>query len=117
VRAPSEPTCLVVDGERFDVRKRPGVPGQYDCTWLSGPNDGYGFMSASSDGGASSPAQLEAAIRGFLAQVDPHRLHRVARVQCFESASRLRDAAISASAATRPAQDAPSTLLPGSRSL
>lgn len=60
-----------VDGEVFDVVARGDRPGQYDYTWTSGPNPGYGFGSASSDGRASTMADHEAAIRNFLSQVDP----------------------------------------------
>ncbi|GAA0433518.1 hypothetical protein Acor_07690 [Acrocarpospora corrugata] len=60
-----------VDGEVFDVVARGDRPGQYDYAWISGPNPGYGFGSARSDGGASTMADHEAAIRSFLAQVDP----------------------------------------------
>jgi hypothetical protein len=60
-----------VDGERFEVRARPDVRGQYDFTWLSGPNPGYGFSSTSSDGSDRTRAELVESIRGFLGQVDP----------------------------------------------
>lgn len=65
------PVRLVVDGEEFDVRERPDRPGQYDFAWVSGPNVGYGFTSARSDGQAETTAGLEDLIRNFLAQVDP----------------------------------------------
>ena len=65
------PLRLVVDGEQFDVRERPGRPGQYDFDWISGPNDGYGFSSAWSDRDPHTRTELEDAIRDFLAQVDP----------------------------------------------
>lgn len=61
---------VVVEGERFEV-VRSETPGQYDFTWLSGPNPGYGFSSASSDGSDHTQADLEESIRSFLAQVDP----------------------------------------------
>jgi hypothetical protein len=60
-----------VDGEAFDVVGRWDRPGQYDYTWVSGPNRGYGFSSASSDGSPLTMAGHEEAIRDFLAQVDP----------------------------------------------
>ncbi|GAA1840865.1 hypothetical protein [Asanoa iriomotensis] len=60
-----------VDGEVFDVVARRDHPGQYDYTWISGPNPGYGFSSASSDGRSSTEADHRAAIHAFLAQVDP----------------------------------------------
>ena len=62
---------LVVDGEEFDVRERPDRPGQYDFAWVSGPNAGYGFTSARSDGAPETRAGLQDLIRNFLAQVDP----------------------------------------------
>lgn len=36
---------ISVEGERFRVRLRPrhGHLFEYDYTWLTGPNDGYGF--------------------------------------------------------------------------
>ena len=45
---------LVVDAEEFDVQERGDRPGQYDFVWISGPNPGYGFFSASSDGSQQS---------------------------------------------------------------
>ena len=62
------PLHLTVDGETFAVR-RDGVGDRFD--WLSGPNPGYGFSSSRSDGAATDHADLEAAIRAFLALVDP----------------------------------------------
>jgi hypothetical protein len=60
---------ITVDGELFEVVE--GQPGEYSFTWLTGPNPGYGFHSASSDGSAMDSAAFEGAIRGFLSQVDP----------------------------------------------
>ncbi|MEV4512604.1 hypothetical protein AB0K00_26995 [Dactylosporangium sp. NPDC049525] len=60
-----------VDGEVFDVAARADRPGQFDYTWISGPNPGYGFSSASSADRATTMADHEGAIRTFLAQVDP----------------------------------------------
>ena len=62
---------LIVDGEQFDVREQAGLPGTYHFDWVSGPNPGYGFTSARSDGQSSTTAQLQDEIRGFLANVDP----------------------------------------------
>jgi hypothetical protein len=59
-----------VGGETFDVVARRGRPGEYEYTWTSGPNQGYGFSSASSDGAPSTVADHESAIRNFLSQVD-----------------------------------------------
>lgn len=66
-----EPIHLIVDGERFDVEASPGRAGQYHFAWLSGPNTGYGFGTATSDGSSLSESQMEASIRNFLVQVDP----------------------------------------------
>lgn len=60
-----------VDGEAFDVVARGDRPGQYDYAWITGPNPGCGFASASSDSGESTMADHQAAIRTFLPQVDP----------------------------------------------
>lgn len=65
------PLRFTVEGELFEVRPRLGVPGQYDFDWVSGPNDGYGFTSATSDGSAESRDDLEDAIRDFLSMIDP----------------------------------------------
>jgi hypothetical protein len=66
---PSGPTItLEVDGEVFSVTQE--RPNDYGYTWLSGPNEGYGF-------GVSGPPEdwsLEEhreQIRGFLSMVDP----------------------------------------------
>lgn len=65
------PIRVEVDGQLFEVRARPDRPGQYDFAWVAGPNPDYGFSSASSDGSAMSVGDFEAAIRNFIAQVDP----------------------------------------------
>jgi hypothetical protein len=62
---------MTVDGQQFEVATRPDQPGRYDVTWISGPDPGYGFSSATSDGRALSAVQLERGIRNFLAQVEP----------------------------------------------
>lgn len=70
---------IVVDGETFDVRERADRPGQYDLDWVTGPNPGYGFSCAfarSVSVGSEPPpfdvrAELERAISGFLAEIDP----------------------------------------------
>jgi hypothetical protein len=67
---PAEPPVrVIVDGEVFDVTTQTDQPGHY--AWISGPNRGYGFSSASSDGRLSSVVDHEEAIRNFLSQVDP----------------------------------------------
>jgi hypothetical protein len=69
---PAEPPVRVtVDGEVFDVTTQPDHPGHYHYAWISGPNPGYGFSSASSDGRPSSMVDHVEAIRNFLSQVDP----------------------------------------------
>jgi hypothetical protein len=55
----------VMNLDRFDVVRRPDAPGQYDITWVSGPNPGYGFTTATSDGSAMQHGQIEDAIRNF----------------------------------------------------
>ena len=62
---------VIVDGERFSVQADADRPGHYRFAWLSGPNSGYGFSTSTSDGSIMSISQIETAIRGFLAQVDP----------------------------------------------
>ncbi|MEN0129168.1 MAG: HAD family phosphatase [Brevundimonas sp.] len=62
------PRHLTVDGETFAVRRHDDGE-RFD--WLSGPNPGYGFSSARSDGAASDGPALEASIRRFLSLVDP----------------------------------------------
>lgn len=58
---------LEVDGEDFAIRSD-GQGGTH-YTWLSGPNDGYGFSESPT---THRPLQEhEASIRAFLAQVDP----------------------------------------------
>jgi hypothetical protein len=68
VHPADRPTRVDVDGHLFDVAVRRG---QYDVTWISGPNPGYGFSLRSSDDRPMTQTQLEEAIRSFLGQVDP----------------------------------------------
>jgi hypothetical protein len=65
-----EPIMLTVDGQQFRVRVRAGHAGSYDFDWLSGPH-GYGFGLSRSDRAGMSRAEMVAAIRDFLAQIDP----------------------------------------------
>jgi hypothetical protein len=68
----AEPSVRVsVDGEDFEIQASADRPGQYRYDWISGPNAGYGFTSASSDGRPSTMSDHEAAIRNFLSLVDP----------------------------------------------
>lgn len=64
-----EPVLLTVDGHTFRVGQRADQPGTYDFDWLTGPHD-YGFTL----GGPAVPMsrrEMEDAIRGFLAEIDP----------------------------------------------
>lgn len=65
-----QPIRLVVDGEVFDVRADPDQPGRYHYDWVSGRH-AYGFGSHRSDRGEATTAEHEAAIRSFLAQINP----------------------------------------------
>ena len=65
------PIRVEVDGEQFVVEKAPGQAGTFHYAWVSGPNPGYGFSSARSDGQPFSDADIEQSIRDFLAMVDP----------------------------------------------
>jgi hypothetical protein len=69
-RSAEPPVRVTVDGEEFDVTTQPDHPGHYHYVWISGPNPGYGFSSASSDGLPSSNVNHEEAIRNFLSHVD-----------------------------------------------
>jgi len=71
----NEPWRMTVDGEEFEVRRADGKAGSYDFTWLTGPNPHYGFGFSTHPPAPSSRAQLEAAIREFLSQVDPDTGH------------------------------------------
>lgn len=62
---------LEVDGERFLVRHRAGSTDTFDYTWLSGPNPGYGFTSASNSPSRRTESEHVRDIRGFLGAVDP----------------------------------------------
>lgn len=62
---------MVVGGHAFDVSERVGETGVYDCRWVSGPNEGYGFATAAYGGGRLTDAELEDSIRNFLSQIDP----------------------------------------------
>jgi len=60
---------FIVDGETFAVRRRDD-DGSNHYDWVSGPNAGYGFSVS----GGFEPLSRErhlAAIRGFLASIDP----------------------------------------------
>ena len=61
---------LTVDGQKFRIRARANEPGTYDFDWLSGPHD-YGFGISRSDRFELTLPEMEEAIRGFLAQINP----------------------------------------------
>jgi hypothetical protein len=67
----AETVRVSVDGEAFDITASPDRAGQYRYDWVSGPNAGYGFTSAASDGRPATIEDHEDAIRDFLGQVDP----------------------------------------------
>ncbi len=67
----SGPLQLIVDGEVFEVREEPAQPSACHYTWASGPNPGYGFTSAWSDGHPASLGEHETAIRDFLESINP----------------------------------------------
>ncbi|MDQ0578794.1 hypothetical protein [Streptomyces rishiriensis] len=71
----NEPWRMSVDGQEFDVSQPDGKPGTYDFTWLTGPDPQYGFGYSTHPAVPSSMADLEAAIREFLSQVDPGTGH------------------------------------------
>ena len=70
--APAEPAygpalTIEVDGEAFE--SRPDGRGGTHYTWLSGPNDGYGFTMSPTEG--CSLDDHRGFIRTFLDQIDP----------------------------------------------
>lgn len=66
---------LTVDGERFRVGRRSGEPCTYDYTWLTGPNDGYGFTTSLNAEHTMTDEEHEASIRDFLSGIDPETGH------------------------------------------
>lgn len=68
--APEEgPLRLVVDGEEFSVTTR--GHGQYDYSWTSGRNRGYGFTSFTSDRSTLPAGRHARSVRNFLGMIDP----------------------------------------------
>jgi predicted kinase len=63
------PLRLVVDGEEFSVTTR--GHGQYDYSWTSGRNRGYGFTSFTSDRSTLPAAGHARSVRNFLGMIDP----------------------------------------------
>jgi hypothetical protein len=63
VVAADQPIDVTVDGQVFSVVAHPDRLGQYDFAWISGPNDGYGFSSVSSDGRPMGRDDIDRAIR------------------------------------------------------
>ena len=66
-----EDIVLTVDGEQFRVRRAPSVNAVYHYDWLTGRNAGYGFSTGSNSTTTPSEEQHMAAIRDFLAAIDP----------------------------------------------
>ena len=64
----SEPVEVVVDGESFVV-VRDGNSVHH--TWVSGPNEGYGFSVGGSGAVELTDEEVRSAIRAFLAEIDP----------------------------------------------
>ena len=62
---------LHVDGETFEVSTQPGSWNAYELKWVSGPNEGYGFVCSAYGSQPISDSDLEDAIRRFLAQINP----------------------------------------------
>jgi len=62
---------FTVGGERFLVRRRLRAepPVEYDYTWLTGPNPGYGFSSSLPV--EKNHDQHTATITDFLSNIDP----------------------------------------------
>lgn len=67
----SAPVHVVVDDEAFAITTSPEAPGVTRYAWITGPHPDYGFTSSRSDRQPSRTEEHEAAIRDFLAQVDP----------------------------------------------
>lgn len=64
----TEPVRVVVDGESFDV-VRDGSTIHH--TWVSGPNEGYGFSVGGSGATELTDEEVRSAIRAFLSEIDP----------------------------------------------
>lgn len=60
---------LTVDGEVFSVLERPGEPGVYDFSWLTGPTPGHGFTIGTSDQAPLPVETLSRSAASFLAGV------------------------------------------------
>ncbi|MGC4964092.1 hypothetical protein [Gordonia sp. DT101] len=81
---PELPITLTVDGEVFELKD--GEGSQYAYTWLTGPNEGYGYSEsvhhASLDPDVPLPDDLPESrltlkqhidsIRSFLSMIDPN---------------------------------------------
>lgn len=59
---------LTVDGETFAVHAT--LHGSIHYTWVSGPNDGYGFSTLGTEQ-APTDEQHQTVIREFLADINP----------------------------------------------
>jgi hypothetical protein len=69
--SPPQALRVTIDGNVFDIAAVAEHPGEYHYTWISGPNPGYGFTSASSTGKRLEMLDHVNAVRNFLTQIDP----------------------------------------------
>lgn len=60
---------IMVDGEMFIVTRR--GRGIYNYEWVSGPNFGYGFSSASHPAADRADEEHRESVRDFLTEIDP----------------------------------------------
>ncbi len=63
---------LTVDEQQFQVRRRPELRPTYDCTWLNGPRQNYGFSTTLGDDRpwSSEVEDHQRRIRTFLSDID-----------------------------------------------
>jgi hypothetical protein len=65
----TEPVRVVVDGESFVVVRDGNT---IHFTWVSGPNESYGFSVGGSGAMGFTDNEVRSAICAFLAEIDPH---------------------------------------------
>lgn len=70
-----ERSRITVDGEEFEVVQPSDSPGTYHLSWVTGPDPQYGFSFRTHPPARVDQAELEEAVRDFLAQVDPATGH------------------------------------------